>query len=328
MSDPRRNRLKAVLGVTASVVIAALALYVLYQTFQRISVADVIANMRAVPRDRLLLAAACAAGAFATLATYEVAAVRYVKRGIGRAKPVVTALVAFPLGHALGQTMLSGGALRYRMYAPAGMTAMEVGATVLMCGLPYVLAFGLLLDLALVFGAESLAPLFHVPARWLFVLGCIGLVKDAAYLAFVKLRRAPIRLGGWAVSLPTMRMTLLQIAVGLIDICLIASILYLLLPPSASIAFVPFIAVYLASVIVGVLSHVPAGLGVLESMLLLLLPHVPPDQLLASVVLYRVIYEVIPLVFALLLWGSYELTARDGARVRLLRPGAPPPPAS
>ena len=128
MSDPRRNRLKAVLGVTASVVIAALALYVLYQTFQRISVADVIANMRAVPRDRLLLAAACAAGAFATLAAYEVAAVRYVKRGIGRAKPVVTALVAFPLGHALGQTVLSGGALRYRMYAPAGMSAMCVAS--------------------------------------------------------------------------------------------------------------------------------------------------------------------------------------------------------
>jgi uncharacterized membrane protein YbhN (UPF0104 family) len=327
MSDPRRHRLKTVLGVTASVVIAALALYVLYQTFQRISVADVIANMRAVPRDRLLLAAACAAGAFATLAAYEVAVVRYVKHCIGRAKPVITALVAFPLGHALGQTVLSGGALRYRMYAPAGFTAMEVGATVLLCGLPYLLAFGLLLDLGLVFGAAALAPLFHVPARWLFVLGCIGLVKDAAYLMLVKLRKAPIRLGGWAVNLPTLRMTLLQIVVGLIDICLIASILYLLLPPSAAIAFLPFVTVYLASVIVGVLSHVPAGLGVLESMLLLLLPHVPPEQLLASVVLYRVIYEVIPLTVALLLWGSYELTARDGVRVRLLRPGAPPPPA-
>jgi uncharacterized membrane protein YbhN (UPF0104 family) len=76
-----------------------------------------------------------------------------------------------------------------------------------------------------------------------------------------------------------------------------------------------------------VLSHVPAGLGVLESMLLLLLPHVPPEQLLAAVLMYRVIYEVIPLVIALALWGGYELLAQDGARLRLLRPasGAPPP---
>jgi uncharacterized membrane protein YbhN (UPF0104 family) len=326
MPDPRRHRIKAVLGMTVSVVVAGLALYVLYRTFQRISLGDVIANVRAVPRERLLLAGACAAFVFATLAAYEVAVVRYVKHCIGRAKPVITALIAFPLGHALGQAVLSGGALRYRMYAPAGFTAMEVGATVLLCGLPYVLAFGLLFDLALVFGAEALAPLFRLPAGWLFAIGCLGLVKDAAYVLVVCRRKAPIRIGGWAVNLPTPRMTALQIVVGLVDICLIASVLYLLLPSSAGIAFLPFVAVYLASVVVGVVSHVPAGLGVLESMLLLLLPHVPPDELLASVLLYRVIYEVVPLLGALLLWGAFELTARDGARVRLLRPGAPPAP--
>jgi len=322
MPDPRRHRLKAIIGIAASIVIAGLAAYVLYQTFRRISVADVLANMRATPAGTLLLAGACAAGAFSVLAAYEVAAVRYVKHCIGRAKPVITALIAFPLGHAVGQAVLSGSAIRYRMYAPAGFSAMEVGATVLLCGLPYALAFGLLLDVALVFGAEALAPLFRISSEWLFALGCLGLVKDAAYLLFVKLRKAPIRLGGWAVSLPTMRMTWLQIVVGILDITLVAAVLYLLLPESAQIAFLPFVAVYLASVLVGVASHVPAGLGVLESMLLLLLPHVPPEQLLASVLLYRVIYEVIPLVIALAIWGGYELLSHDGARMRLLRPAA------
>jgi len=327
MPDPRRHRLKALLGIAASVVIAGLAAYVLYQTFRHISVADVLANVRAVPAPTLLVAAACAAGAFSVLAAYEVAAVRYVKHCIGRAKPALTALIAFPLGHAVGQAVLSGSAVRYRMYAPAGFSAMEVGATVLLCGLPYALAFGLLLDLALVFGAQSLAPLFRISSGWLFALGCIGLAKDVAYLAFVRLRKTPVKLGGWAVSVPTLRMTLLQIVVGVIDIVLIASVLYLLLPDAARIAFLPFLAVYLASILVGVLSHVPAGLGVLESMLLLLLPNVPPEQLLASVLLYRVIYEVIPLALALALWGAYELLADDGARMRLLRPtGAPRPP--
>jgi hypothetical protein len=62
---------------------------------------------------------------------------------------------------------------------------------------------------------------------------------------------------------------------------------------------------------------------------LLLLPHVPPEQLLAAVLIYRVIYEVIPFVVALALWGAYELTATDGARLRLLRPAPAerPPPA-
>ena len=327
MPDPRRRRLKTSLGIVASVGIAGLAAYVLFRTFQRISVADVLVNVRATPAATLWLAAACAAGAFSVLAAYEVAVVRYVKHCIGRAKPVITALIAFPLGHAIGQTLLSGSALRYRMYAPAGFSAMEVGATVLLCGLPYALAFGLLLDLALVFGADALAPLFRIPSEWLFALGCLGLVKDAGYVLLVWKRKKPIRLGGWAVNLPTLRLTALQIAVGIVDIVLISSVLYLLLPDSAQIAFLPFVAVYLASILVGVVSHVPAGLGVLESMLLLLLPHVPPEQLLASVLLYRVIYEVIPLVIALAIWGAYELLSNDGARHRLLRPAdAPRPP--
>jgi uncharacterized membrane protein YbhN (UPF0104 family) len=322
MPDPRRNKWKHLLGAGVSVAVASLAAWVLFRTFQRISLADVLENMRAVPTRKLVAAALCAAGAFATLAFYEVAVVRYVKHCIGRAKPIVTALIAFPLGHAVGQAMLSGGALRYRMYTPAGFSAMEVGATVLLSNLPYALAFGWLFDLALVFGADRLAPLFRIESRWLFLLGILGLVKDAGYLLLVHLRKAPIKLGGWAVNLPTLPMTLLQVVVGLTDIALVASVLYMLLPESAQIGFLPFLAVYLASILVGVLSHVPAGLGVLESMLLLLLPQVPPEELLAAVLLYRVIYEIVPVMLALAIWGVYELVAHDGARLRLTRPGS------
>jgi uncharacterized membrane protein YbhN (UPF0104 family) len=321
LPDPRRHRLKAAIGIAASVLIAALAAYVLYQTFQRISLADVLAKVGETSPRRLALAALCVAGAFTTLAFYEVAVVRYVKHCIGRAKPIITALIAFPLGHAVGQAMLSGGALRYRMYTPAGFSAMEVGATVLLSNFPYGLAFGLLLDLSLVFGAERLAPLFRIGSGWLLALGLLGLAKDVGYLLFVTYRKAPIKLGGWRFQMPTLRLTLLQYVVGLIDVILVSSVLYLLLPDSTELAYLPFLAVYLASVLVGVVSHVPAGLGVLESMLLLLLPHVPPDELLAAVLLYRVLYEIVPLLMSLALWGIYELSAKDGARIRLMRRG-------
>jgi uncharacterized membrane protein YbhN (UPF0104 family) len=322
MTDPRRNRIKAVLGIGASVLIAGLAVWVLYRTFQRISVGDVVDNMRKAPVDTLLAAAACAFGALFMLSLYEIVIVRYVKHSIGRAKPMITALITYPLGHAVGQAMLSGGALRYRMYTPVGFSAMEVGATVLLCNLPYGLGFGLLLATALVSSAVALSPVFRISSAWVFAVGCFGLALYTGYLVFVWLRRAPIRLGGWSVSLPTMRLTLLQFVVGIADVILVSSVLYLLLPGSAGLAYLPFLAVYLASVFVGVLSHVPAGLGVLESMLLLLLPEVPPAELLASVLLYRVIYEILPLLFSLSLWGGYELLADDGARMRLMRPAA------
>ena len=179
MPDPRRSRFKTSLGIAVSVLLASVAVFVLIRTFQRINPGDVLQQMRAVSAGTLAAAALCAAGAFATLATYEIVVVRYVKHCIGRAKPVMTALIAFPLGHALGQAMLSGGALRYRMYTPAGFTATEVGATVLMANLPYALAFGLLLDVALVAAAERLEPMFRLSCEWLRALGCLGLAKDA-----------------------------------------------------------------------------------------------------------------------------------------------------
>jgi uncharacterized membrane protein YbhN (UPF0104 family) len=323
MTDPRRSRIKTYAGVVVSVVLAALAGYVLWRTFQRISIADVIENMRAVPASTLVLASLCAAGAFTALALYEVAVVRYVRGTVGRARPVLTALIAFPLGHALGQTMLSGGALRYRMYTPAGFTATEVGAAALLATMPYGLAFGLLLDISLFFAADMLAPMFRVDGRWLFILGCIGLAKDFAYVLLILLRKKPVRLGGWSVNLPTPAMTALQLAVGLVDIFLISSVLYLLLPDSIGIGYLAFLGAYLASLLVGVLSHVPAGLGVLESMLLLLLPEVPPEQLLAAVLMYRVIYEIGPALLSLTLWFVFEGFSRDGALLRAMGRQAP-----
>lgn len=317
MPDPRRQRVKTTIGIVISVLLAGVAAWVLIRTFQRIAFADVIAQMRAVPAATLGLAALCAAGAFTTLACYEVAVVRYVKHCIGRAKPMVTAFVAFPLGHAVGQAMLSGGALRYRMYTPAGFSATEVGATVLLANLPYALAFGLFLDVALVGAAETLEPMFHISSEWLRALGCIGLAKDLGYVLLVVLRRKPVRLGGWAVNLPTPALTALQYMVGVIDVGLVSAVLYLLMPESAGLAYLPFLAVYLASVLAGVLSHVPAGLGVLESMLLLLLPDVPPEQLLAAVLIYRVLYEIVPVLLALAVWGVFEGVSRDGVLSRL-----------
>lgn len=323
MPDPRRSRLKSYVGIAVSVLLAAVAGWVLWRTFQRISFADVVAQMRALPASTLALAALCAAGAFTVLALYEIAIVRYVKGAVGRAKPMLTAFIAFPLGHAVGQAMLSGGALRYRMYTPAGFSATEVGAAVLLANLPYALGFGLLFDISLVFASDMLAPMFRVSSRWLFALGCIGLCKDAGYVLLILLRTRPIKLGGWSVNLPSPAMTLLQLLVGLADIFLVSTLLYLLLPESIGIGYLPFLGAYLASVLVGVLSHVPAGLGVLESMLLLLLPEVPPEQLLAAVLMYRVIYEIIPVLISLGLWFAFEGFSRDGALVRAMGRQAP-----
>jgi len=159
--------------------------------------------------------------------------------------------------------------------------------------------------------------MFRISSGWLRVLGLVGLCKDAGYVLLILLRKRPVKLGGWSVNLPTPAMTALQFCVGLADIFLVSAVLYLLLPASIGIPYLAFLGAYLASVLAGVLSHVPAGLGVLESMLLLLLPDVPPEQLLAAVLMYRAIYEIIPVLLALALWGAFEGFSRDGVLLRV-----------
>ena len=141
-------------------------------------------------------------------------------------------LIAFPLGHAVGQAMLSGGALRYRMYTPAGFSATEVGATVLLANMPYALGFGLLLDISLVFAADLLAPMFRVSSQWLFVLGVHRPVQRRRLRPADPAAEEAVKLGGWSVNLPTPAMTALQLVVGLADMFLVSSVLYLLLPES------------------------------------------------------------------------------------------------
>ena len=215
---------------------ATLAAWVLWRTFQRIKLADVFAQMRAVPVGTLALAALCAAGAFTTLACYEIAVVRYVKHCIGRAKPMVTALIAFPLGSCdrPGHAERRGAALPH---VHAGGVFGDGSRCDRAAGEPAVRArVRLVLDISLVVAAETLEPMFRISSTWLVTLGCIGLAKDCGYLLLVVHARKPVRLGGWHVNLPTPAMTALQLVVGIVDIGLVSSVLYLLLPESAGIA--------------------------------------------------------------------------------------------
>ena len=125
------------------------------------------------------------------------------------------------------------------MYTPAGFTAMEVGATVLLANLPYALAFGLMLDLSLVLGAERLAPIFRVGAQSGSSCSVVSVSQGRRLPAARRLRKAPVRLGGWAVNLPTPAMTALQLVVGLIDLTLVSNVMYMLLPESANIGYLP-----------------------------------------------------------------------------------------
>ena len=299
--------------------IAALAIRVVAQRIGEIDFDEVLRDLAAVPMPIVIAALLCSAGVYTTVGLYEGIAVRLASGRNLRRQAFRTAVIANPLGRAIGVAMVSGGALRYRMYAPEGLSIREVGAIILLVAMPYVFGVGWLIDISLLLHLQDAARAFQLPVAVVAIFGVLGLAKDVGWLAFVASRTEPITIRGQSIRLPSLRDALVQIAFGLVQISLMTTILYLFMPPELNMTWPAFVAIYCLSFVAGQVSNVPAGLGVLEAALFLLLPQVPPGKLVGAVLAYRAVYELLPLGVALVLLLIYETTNKAGIVRRRLQ---------
>jgi len=296
-----------------------LAVWVLIDRLESIDFRDVKQQLLAFPATTVLTGMAFSAGVYALVGIYEGIAVHIAS---GRRMPVVafrTAIIANPLARAIGLALVSGGALRYRMYAAVGLSARQVASVVLLAAMPYFFSVGWLIDLSLLLNAQTAAGALRLTSGVVLLLGAIGLAKDIGWLAFVFTRKQPLKIGGETAPIPTVRDTAIQLAIGLTQISLMTATLYIFMPPELDMSWPAFIAIYCIAFVAGQLSNVPAGLGVLEAALLLMLPQVPPAKLLGAVLAYRAVFEILPLLTALTLFVTFESTSASGFIRRLLR---------
>jgi uncharacterized membrane protein YbhN (UPF0104 family) len=297
-----------------------LAGWVLIDRLQSIDFDDVKAQLLAFPVTTVLIGIAFSAAVYTLVGIYEGIAVRIASGKRMRLIAFRTAIIANPLGRAIGLALVSGGALRYRMYAAAGLSARQVASIVLLAAMPYFFSVGWLIDLSLLLNAETAAKALRLTSGMVLLLGAIGLAKDIGWLAFVFTRKEPLMIGGQAAPVPTVRDASIQLAIGLTQISLMTATLYIFMPPELAMSWPAFIAIYCIAFVAGQLSNIPAGLGVLEAALLLMLPQVPPAKLLGAVLAYRAVFEILPLLVALVLFVAFESTSSSGfIRRRLLR---------
>jgi hypothetical protein len=119
-----------------------------------------------------------------------------------------------------------------------------------------------------------------------------------------------VKVKGWRLELPGASVSLSQMIVGIGDVCAAAAVLYVLLPQGLTIGFTTFLAVYVLAAMLGIASNAPGGLGVFEATILLALSSLPRDQVLGSLLLFRVCYYLVPFVAALAMLGAYEVAKR------------------
>jgi len=320
--DQMRTRLTRYLPLVG-LAVAVPAIWVLIRLARKLDPHSILEALHAYSSTTVLLAIIASLIALALNGVYEGLALREAGRHVGVLRPLFFASIVYPIGHSVGLSTLSGGALRYRLYTPLGLSAGTIATLIFYTALAYVLALGFLLALTLVLEAERSASTLHLPPAAVMSLGFVGLGVGIAYVLFIRFRRQPLAIGRLKVPLPSFRFTLLQLAIGSVEIMCVASVLFLFMPAELNLGFWAFLAIYLLSILAGILSNVPAGLGVVEAAMLLMLRDLKPESLIAAMVAYRLVFEVLPLILAVALLALFEFGSRHGFAGRLWRKSSP-----
>jgi phosphatidylglycerol lysyltransferase len=259
-----------------------------------------------VPSSALVGALLATLAGFAALLGYEWSASRYAGVRLPAASLVLGGFSAFAIGNAVGLSILSGGSVRYRLYTRLGLGAGEVARMALFASLSLGCALPLLAALAMLSDLPDAALALRLPTNALVAIAVLLLLGYATAVVLIQRHRLPeqpladnllVQFGRRTLRLPSWRLSGLQLVITGLDVAIAASVLYLLLPEAPP--FGAFLLVYLLALAAGVLSHVPGGAGVFEAVMLAAFSgQIDPAPLAAALLLYRLIYVVLPMLVA------------------------------
>jgi glycosyltransferase 2 family protein len=299
----RWNAVAAVFSIS----IVAVAALTLYNSLRQIDVATAIAALRSQSLQQVLIAGGFVASAYLTLSFYDVLALRAIGR---KAIPCRTAALAsftsYTIGHNLGATVLTAGVIRYRLYSAWRLRVAEIGAIAFITSLTYWLGNAFVLGCGLLYAPEAGGALDRLPVAVNRLIGIAMLLALTGYFAW--LLRGPRRVGraGWRIVVPGPSAMLLQIVIASLDLVFGAAAMYVLLPLQPAIDFPHLLTIMVAAMLIGVVSHAPGSLGVIEATMFLGLPQFNKEALLASLLTFRIVYFVLPLFVAGAVLGLRE----------------------
>ena len=296
-------------GVAASVGIIGVSLFIFGRTLVKIDFAQFESAFRATGFDQIFLAIGLACTSYLALTGYDALALRHLGARVPYPLTALASFTSYAISFTLGFPLVTGGAVRFWIYGPAGLSAGRIASLTVVAGITFWLGMGLVLATGFLFDASAIAEINQFPpiVNQAIDVALIGVL--VAYLAWVARLRAQGRGVLLHFRLPGPLLTLGQTALGVIDVCAAAGALYALLPKGQEIGFLAFSALYSFAAMLGIASHSPGGLGVFEATMLKGVGG-SPDQLLASLLLFRVIYYLVPFVLALALLGANEAVRR------------------
>jgi uncharacterized membrane protein YbhN (UPF0104 family) len=274
------------------------AAYILWREFHEISLAEVGQAIRAWGWDSVLLALGLSATSFLLMGVIEWLGLRWAGARIAVRSALAGSFIASAIAHSLGANLIVSGAIRARYYAKHGVTLRQVAATTLFHGFSFTVGLSTLAGVALLLaGSQDIASVSRIANPVADGLGATLLTGVGAYVVLCATLRRPLRGFGHSVKLPSVRVAVAQLTIGAVDNAVAAAIIWVLLP-SGAVGYFTFVGAYAPSVVVGLLSHVPGGVGVFEGSVSTILKGLAPAGLAAAFLGYRLFFFLLPLLMA------------------------------
>jgi len=298
------NWLSAVISVTIIVV----AGFVLYRILHDLDIPKVVATLKSFSHRDILIAGIFVAAAYLTLTFYDLFALRTIgKDKVPYRIAALGSFTSYSIGHNIGASVFTGGAVRYRIYSLHGLSAVDVAKVCFIAGLTFWLGNATVLGLGILYTPHSASAIDQLPDWLNRVFAVVALCVLAAYIAWVW--RVPRQIGrsNWSVTLPNGPMTLLQIGIGIVDLTCCAVAMYMLMPAEPYISFIELGIIFVSATLLGFASHSPGGLGVFDTAMLIALWQYDKAGLVAGLLLFRLLYYITPFALALAILGIREL---------------------
>ena len=295
-------------GVILSITIIGVAAFVLYRKLHGIDVNKVLNAMATVEYRDVAFAGLFVACGYFTLTFYDLFALRTIgRKEVPYRVAALAGFTSYSIGHNVGASVFTGGAVRYHVYSSWGLNAVEVAKICFIAGLTFWLGNATVLGLGIAYEPSAAADIDQLPIWLNRGIGIIALLVLVTYVAWVWLAPRMIGPQNWQVRLPGGPLTLLQVVLGILDLSFCSLAMYMLVPNDPHVDFVAIAVIFVTATILGFVSHSPGGLGVFDATMLIALWEYDREELLAGLLLFRLLYYLTPFVLALIVLGSREL---------------------
>jgi uncharacterized membrane protein YbhN (UPF0104 family) len=296
------------IGFVLSLAIIAFAAFVLFRMLRDIDVADVMTALRSTSLTHVLIAALFVAAGYFTLTFYDLFALRTIGRtDVPYRIAALAGFTSYSIGHNVGASVFTGGAVRYRIYSAWGLSAIDVAKVCFVAGLTFWLGNATVLGLGISYVPQAASAINQLPIWVNRAAALVTLAVLCGYVAWVWSKPRLVGRDGWQVALPQGPLTLLQIGIGIVDLACCALAMWMLLPEEPHIGFVTLAVIFVSATLLGFASHAPGGLGVFDAAMLVGLWQFDREDLIAGLLLFRLLYYIVPFALALAIMGVREL---------------------